>query len=121
MPYTVTLVNLENVSAAQREAMEQTFRATLEKLFGGPEGVVAAWQACLAERILVPPGTVFGTGGRFRNCLRIGVGGDAVAVAPAWPVAFSHDAAFGHGLAKCASARAGQYLCGNRRSINGVP
>ncbi|MFO1246158.1 MAG: hypothetical protein U1E71_13385 [Ramlibacter sp.] len=50
MPYTVTLVNLENVSAAQREAMEQIFRATLEKLFGGPEGVVAAWQACLAER-----------------------------------------------------------------------
>ena len=33
-------------------------------------------QACLEERILVPPGTVFGTGGRFRNCLRIGVGGD---------------------------------------------
>ncbi|WP_237711346.1 hypothetical protein [Paracidovorax oryzae] len=33
-------------------------------------------QACLQERILVPPGTVFGTGGRFRNCLRIGVGGD---------------------------------------------
>jgi DNA-binding transcriptional MocR family regulator len=33
-------------------------------------------EAFLAERILVPPGTVFGTGGRFRNCLRIGVGGD---------------------------------------------
>ncbi|SFD33327.1 PLP-dependent aminotransferase family protein [Paracidovorax konjaci] len=33
-------------------------------------------QSCLRERILVPPGTVFGTGGRFRNCLRIGVGGD---------------------------------------------
>jgi hypothetical protein len=30
----------------------------------------------LSERILVPPGTIFGTGGRFRNCLRIGVGGD---------------------------------------------
>lgn len=33
-------------------------------------------QAFLSERILVPPGTIFGTGGRFRNCLRIGVGGD---------------------------------------------
>ncbi len=43
-----------------------------------PRGLdaVQLHQACLAERILVPPGTVFGTGGRFRNCLRIGVGGD---------------------------------------------
>lgn len=43
-----------------------------------PRGLdtVALHQACLAERILVPPGTVFGTGGRFRNCIRIGVGGD---------------------------------------------
>lgn len=43
-----------------------------------PRGVdtVQLHQAFLAERILVPPGTVFGTGGRFRNCLRIGVGGD---------------------------------------------
>ncbi|MGQ0709393.1 MAG: aminotransferase-like domain-containing protein [Rhodoferax sp.] len=43
-----------------------------------PRGVdtLALHQALLAERILVPPGTVFGTGARFRNCLRIGMGGD---------------------------------------------
>jgi len=33
-------------------------------------------ESCLAERILVAPGTVFSASGRFRNCLRIGVGGD---------------------------------------------
>ena len=49
MPHTVTW-SIWKTSAAQREAMEQIFRATLEKLFGGPEGVVAAWQVCLAER-----------------------------------------------------------------------
>ncbi|MCW5256349.1 aminotransferase-like domain-containing protein [Verminephrobacter aporrectodeae] len=31
-------------------------------------------QACLAERILIAPGSVFSASGRFRNCLRIGVG-----------------------------------------------
>ena len=33
-------------------------------------------EACLAQQILIAPGTVFSTSGRFRNCLRIGVGGD---------------------------------------------
>ncbi|MFY3386414.1 PLP-dependent aminotransferase family protein [Paracidovorax sp. MALMAid1276] len=33
-------------------------------------------EACLEQQILVAPGTVFSTSGRFRNCLRIGVGGD---------------------------------------------
>lgn len=33
-------------------------------------------EACLAEHILIAPGTVFSASGRFRNCLRIGVGGD---------------------------------------------
>ena len=33
-------------------------------------------EACLARQILIAPGTVFSTSGRFRNCLRIGVGGD---------------------------------------------
>lgn len=33
-------------------------------------------EACLAEHILIAPGTVFSTSGRFRNCLRIGVGSD---------------------------------------------
>ncbi|WP_313077584.1 PLP-dependent aminotransferase family protein [Melaminivora sp.] len=32
-------------------------------------------EACLAERILVAPGTVFSASGRFRNCLRVGLGG----------------------------------------------
>ena len=33
-------------------------------------------EACLARQILIAPGTVFSASGRFRNCLRIGVGGD---------------------------------------------
>ena len=33
-------------------------------------------EACLAKNILVAPGTVFSASGRFRNCLRIGVGSD---------------------------------------------
>jgi DNA-binding transcriptional MocR family regulator len=33
-------------------------------------------EACLAEGILVAPGTVFSTTGRFRNGLRLGLGGD---------------------------------------------
>ena len=33
-------------------------------------------EACLAQQILIAPGTVFSASGRFRNCLRIGVGGD---------------------------------------------
>ena len=33
-------------------------------------------EACLDQKILIAPGTVFSTSGRFRNCLRIGVGGD---------------------------------------------
>ena len=43
-----------------------------------PRGLdaVRLHEACLAERILVAPGTVFSTTGRFRNCLRIGIGGD---------------------------------------------
>ena len=32
--------------------------------------------ACLAEKILVPPGRLFSTGGRFGHCLRIGLGGE---------------------------------------------
>jgi len=43
-----------------------------------PRGLdaVRLHEACLQERILVAPGTVFSTSGRFRNCLRIGMGGD---------------------------------------------
>lgn len=33
-------------------------------------------EACLADGLLIAPGTVFSASGRFRNCLRIGVGGD---------------------------------------------
>lgn len=31
---------------------------------------------CLSEKILVPPGRLFSTGGRFAQCLRIGLGGE---------------------------------------------
>ncbi len=43
-----------------------------------PRGLdaVQLHEACLAEQVLVAPGTVFSTSGRFRNCLRIGVGGE---------------------------------------------
>jgi DNA-binding transcriptional MocR family regulator len=43
-----------------------------------PRGVdgMQLHQACLAEQILIPPGTVFATGGRFSQCVRIGLGGD---------------------------------------------
>ncbi|WP_370681107.1 PLP-dependent aminotransferase family protein [Comamonas sp. GB3 AK4-5] len=43
-----------------------------------PRGVDALQlhQACLAEKILVAPGSVFGTAGRFPQGLRIGLGGD---------------------------------------------
>lgn len=43
-----------------------------------PRGLdaVRLHETCLAERILIAPGTVFSTAGRFRNCLRIGIGGD---------------------------------------------
>jgi len=33
-------------------------------------------EACLTEGILVAPGTLFSASGRFRNCLRIGLGGE---------------------------------------------
>ena len=43
-----------------------------------PKGLdsVLLHEACLDQKILIAPGTVFSTSGRFRNCLRIGVGGD---------------------------------------------
>lgn len=43
-----------------------------------PRGLdaVRLHEACLEERILIAPGTVFSTSGRFRNCLRVGMGGD---------------------------------------------
>lgn len=43
-----------------------------------PRGMDAAalHDLCLPERILVAPGTLFSASGRFRNCLRIGMGGD---------------------------------------------
>ena len=41
-----------------------------------PLDAVLLHQACLEQKILIAPGTVFSTSGRFRNCLRIGVGGD---------------------------------------------
>lgn len=43
-----------------------------------PRGLdaVRLHEACLKERILIAPGTVFSTSGRFRNCLRIGMGSD---------------------------------------------
>ncbi len=50
MSYTVTLVDLENATDADRQALEKNFRAMLEQLLGGPEGVVAAWQAAAAAR-----------------------------------------------------------------------
>ena len=33
-------------------------------------------EACLADNLLVPPGRLFSTGGRFGQCLRIGLGGE---------------------------------------------
>lgn len=43
-----------------------------------PRGVDALrlHEACLAERILIAPGSVFGTAGRFPQGVRIGLGGD---------------------------------------------
>lgn len=43
-----------------------------------PRGLdaVRLHEACLAQGILIAPGTVFSASGRFRNCLRIGMGGD---------------------------------------------
>lgn len=41
-----------------------------------PLDAVQLHQACLEQKILIAPGTVFSTSGRFRNCLRMGVGGD---------------------------------------------
>ena len=43
-----------------------------------PKGLdsVLLHEACLDQKILIAPGTVFSTSGRFRNCLRIGMGGD---------------------------------------------
>lgn len=37
---------------------------------------VALHERCLAQQILITPGTVFGTAGRFRHGVRIGLGGD---------------------------------------------
>ena len=37
---------------------------------------VALHEACLKEQILIAPGTVFATAGRFRHGVRIGLGGD---------------------------------------------
>ena len=33
-------------------------------------------ERCLAQHILIAPGTIFSTSGRYRNCVRIGLGGD---------------------------------------------
>ena len=43
-----------------------------------PAGLDAAalHEACLTEQILIAPGAVFGTAGRFRSGVRIGLGGD---------------------------------------------
>ncbi|MFV0681080.1 PLP-dependent aminotransferase family protein [Ottowia sp.] len=43
-----------------------------------PRGLdtVELHERCLAERMLIAPGTVFSSSGRFRNCLRLGMGND---------------------------------------------
>ena len=50
MSYTVTLVDLPNVSDTDKKAMEQKYRLTIEPVLGGPDGVAAAWRACEAAR-----------------------------------------------------------------------
>jgi hypothetical protein len=50
MSYTVTLVDLPNVSDTDKQAMEQKYRLTIEQVLGGPDGVAAAWRACEAAR-----------------------------------------------------------------------
>ena len=50
MSYTVTLVDLPNVSDIDKQAMEQKFRLTIESVLGGPDGVAAAWRACEVAR-----------------------------------------------------------------------
>ncbi len=72
---------------AVRHAIAQSFPAGTR--VSDPPGGLLLWlelprgldtlqlhAACLQEHILIPPGTVFGTGGRFLNCVRVGVGGD---------------------------------------------
>ena len=41
-----------------------------------PLDAVALHEACLAQQILIAPGALFGAGGRFKQTLRIGLGGD---------------------------------------------
>ncbi|MFO0232027.1 MAG: aminotransferase class I/II-fold pyridoxal phosphate-dependent enzyme, partial [Burkholderiales bacterium] len=36
---------------------------------------VRLFHACRAERICIAPGVIFGTGNRYRHCVRLGVGG----------------------------------------------
>ena len=36
---------------------------------------VALYQACIAERIVIAPGTMFSATERYRHCLRLGLGG----------------------------------------------
>ncbi len=50
MSYTVTLVDLPNISDTDKLALEQTFRRTIEQVLGGPDGVAAAWRVCEAAR-----------------------------------------------------------------------
>jgi len=42
-----------------------------------PEGLDTAllYEACLAEQIVIAPGMMFSASPRFRNCVRLGVGG----------------------------------------------
>lgn len=43
--------------------------------FPGGLDSTALFRACLAERICIAPGTMFSATGRYRHCIRLGVGG----------------------------------------------
>ena len=51
MSYTVTLIDLDSASDADKQVLEAKFRTMIEKVLGGPDGVAAAWQACEAARL----------------------------------------------------------------------
>ncbi len=89
--HAASMRQLRAAVAARMDAVRSTIAAHFPQgtRVSDPPGGLLLWvelprgmdanrlhEACLPERILVAPGTLFSASGRFRNCLRIGVGGD---------------------------------------------
>jgi DNA-binding transcriptional MocR family regulator len=89
--HAASMRQLRAAVAARMDAVRSTIAAHFPQgtRVSDPPGGLLLWvelprgldatrlhEVCLPEGILVAPGALFSASGRFRNCLRIGVGGD---------------------------------------------